>query len=301
VAESKNTRRCIQHLWLVQFIADLLAIVAAYYTTLGLRFYSAWGENLFNAINRLMGINRSGPLGLELEAFYLASAVRIIAILCCSLCFFYAFFDLYSDRRFIRSRPITWHIILSNIIALLLFYGYWYLSRNQFHPRSLFATLIFLNILYCIGFRRALNLFLHWLSTSNIDVHRAVLLGDTPEAQFLNVLISESEPLGIRIVHQIPLKDPDAFDDLIESTRGYMAEHPVDMLIAADARLSIPQIVRLMELSDECNASIKVLSNTLDALVYQGRIPVAIKKQQRDDVGQNDMPCDGPAANETAI
>ena len=89
----------------------------------------------------------------DLETFYRQSAFRIILILATTICGLYAYFDLYSGIRLTRRRFESLHITQSVFIALLLFFGYFYISANRYHPRSYFATcsvFIIFYTSYCI-------------------------------------------------------------------------------------------------------------------------------------------------------
>jgi hypothetical protein len=66
------------HRWLFLVAADFAAVVASYYTTLRIRFYSDWGESFFAWLNHQLGVREGSEVGASLEAFYVASAFRII-------------------------------------------------------------------------------------------------------------------------------------------------------------------------------------------------------------------------------
>ena len=267
----------IENLWVPQLASDVVALVAAYYTTLVLRFQSTWGEALFTTINQILRIRDSGIVGQPHELFYFISAPRIIVFLGVILCILYALRDLYSGRRFIRERPVAWDMLVANITALAIFFVYFYLRRNIWHPRSFFITLLFLNTIYATAFRTLLGRLLNRLRTRlHVDECPAVLIGINDEASFLNVLISEVEPHGIRIVDRLPYDREAPFETLLQRIRKSAESNRIDMIIAAEPALSICQIMQILELADDLGATVKVLSPELDILINQARLPADI-------------------------
>lgn len=269
----KNKR--IGHLWLFQFAADFAAIVAAYYTTLVFRFHSELGAQFFTAVNRRLGLRDTGVLGEEFEAFYVASAPRIILILTATLCVLYALRDLYPGRRFLRRRPVAWNVLVANVVALAIFYTYFYLQRNVWHPRSFFVTLLAFNVVYCVLFRNAVDRFLVWLRRRwGLDTCRALLVGDSGEADFLQVLIEEVHPHGIQIVERVRRAEDETFDQLVEKVRRIGRAGEAAMLIVVEPELEVAQIMRLLEVADGLDASVKVFSNQLNVVMTRARLPV---------------------------
>ena len=67
--------------WLPVFLADFAATTLAYYLAWCLRFHSVFAHGMYDGINRLLGVDRLGSMGWELELFYLAGAPRIILLL----------------------------------------------------------------------------------------------------------------------------------------------------------------------------------------------------------------------------
>jgi len=263
----------IKNLWLFQFAADIAAIAAAYYTTVFLRFHSEWGEHLFASITRALGIRL-----LDLDAyepFYIISAPRIIAELALLICLLYAVRDLYSGRRFLRPRPVGWNVLLANGIALVTIFTYFYLRRNTFHPRSILTPMIALNVVYCVCFRSLMDRLLAVLRERfGMDRHRALMVGEDGEGEFLRVLIDELHPHGIHIVERIGVEDDEPFDRLLGRIQTAAQEQAADVIITAAKRLTIAEIMQMLQLADEMDVCVKVLSDKMDVLVRQARLPV---------------------------
>lgn len=269
----------INHLWFLHFFADFAAIIAAYFTALLIRFHSDLGERFYYAATSLLGEEAAELQGSTLENFYIASAFRIILILTVVICIFYAIRGLYPGRRFILKRPIAWNVIVANLAALAFFYAYFYLSRNTFHPRSLFASVILLNIIYCVAFRTLVNRFLNALrNQSNTDRCNAILLGTSSEAEFINALVAVMHPHGIRIAKRLHIDPDEPFEEQMRFIRKAVEQHDGEMIISAEQRLAIPQIMQLLELSDNLRIPIKVVSDKLDILANRAGISCDIIK-----------------------
>jgi len=265
----------ITHLWLFQLLADFAAVVVAYYMTLALRFHSAWGTSLFTTINRVLGVRETGALGQNYELFYTISAPRIILLITVTVCLLYALRDLYPGRRFVRPHLETWDIIIANALALALFYAYFYLRRNVFHPRSFFATALFLNVFLCIGFRGIAVRFLDSIRSKwGFDRHPAVVLGTGDGADYIHSVFEVLRPHGFETVARVDY-DPEAeFASVMSRLKEEIAQQDADLVVAADERFTVAQIMQILELAAETDVSVKVLSDRLDVLASRARIPV---------------------------
>jgi exopolysaccharide biosynthesis polyprenyl glycosylphosphotransferase len=255
-------------IWLY-VISDLFALLFAYFLTLLIRFHSGWGEDLFAHINIFLGVRDSGAVGDDLALFYALNAPRIIALLSVVLIFLYAFTDLYEGWRFIRRQYVGRSIAAANGIALLIFYGYFYLTHNQFHPRSLFATMLLLNALLCILFRQGVQR-LHRLHARECA---AILVGATPEAEFLEQFVTVRAPHGIRIRERLAWTPDLSLDALRQQLGDAVLRHGAELVICADKRLSVSQIMEFLGICHDLQVEAKVLSEQMNVLVNEGRIP----------------------------
>ncbi|MBN1557829.1 MAG: exopolysaccharide biosynthesis polyprenyl glycosylphosphotransferase [Lentisphaerae bacterium] len=271
-----SNRWKIRNLWILTLAADVTAVVTAYYTTLLVRFYSAGGQALFTAVNRVLGVRETGSLGDRLEYFYMGSGPRIVLIVAATVCLLYALFDLYPGRRFLRPRPEAWHILLANVLALLLFFTYFYLRRNTWHPRSFFVTLLFFNTVYAALFRAGVDRLLRGLRRLGADRCPALLIGAGDEASFLDVLIGELHPHGIHVAARLRRDPAEPFDALLNRIEREARRHAVDLVIAADPSLTTGEIMQLLERADRLGASVKVLSGEFNILVNRAQLPADI-------------------------
>lgn len=266
-----NTKMMSQP-WLPYFLSDFLAIVAAYFFTLFLRFHSGVGQMIYGTLPRLLD-EPMGRLGSGFELFYYESAFRIIVILTVVICFLYALRHLYSGRQFLIERPVAWDIIAANATALAIFYGYWYLTRNVYHPRSMFFSVIVLNICLAISFRRFTRMGLKWVRRRfGLDRCRALLIGEGSDANFIKSILDMLEPHGVNCVAQATLPNQSP-QDFLESIEALVIANKADTLIVADPRCNLDQLMQVLELCDALGIDAKLLSNDFDVLVKQGRLP----------------------------
>ncbi len=264
----------IQFPWLLVFAADLLAIVAAYYSSIILRFHSDVGARLYDFLAYVLGGGEAAPVGLSMERFYLVGGLRIVLIVVAAVCTLYALNGLYAGPRFLFRRPAGWGILLSNVAALLIFYTYFYITRNVFHPRSLFASLLALNVCYTVIFRRLMRA---WLAVMRerwgMDRCPVVLLGQGAAAAAVKSYIATRAPDGLVVVACVGSDSDEPFQQLLVETREAVVAHAAAMVICADVELSVPQIMQLLDLGEELGVPVKVLSSELRVLTDVARLP----------------------------
>jgi exopolysaccharide biosynthesis polyprenyl glycosylphosphotransferase len=260
--------------WLPMFMADFMAIVAAYYTTIFFRFHSTLGERLYATLPLLIAEQSMGTVGPTLENFYFTSALRIILILTVVICLLYAMRQLYAGRRFLLPQPEGWNILVANVIALSMFYAYWYLHRNVHHPRSMFASVIAFNFIFCILFRRFIRYLASLIQAQwDVETCKAILVGSGEGATLIASIIESLKPHGISCVKRIALRADTPFEEQLQTIADAGLECQADMLICADKTLSVPQIMRMLEVTEELQLTTKILSEKLDVLVTQARLP----------------------------
>jgi len=272
-----TSTRKIKNLWLFAFCADFLAIAAAYYTTLIVRFHSQWGGDVFTRTNLLLRVRPTGLLGPDYERFYWVSAPRLILIMTVTLTVIYALRDLYAGRRFIRRRPVAWNVMVANATALVVFYAYFYLRRNTWHPRSMFVTILILNVFYTVVFRWVANGFLRFVRRhSGLDRCRSVLVGQGRDADYLADLFDTRQPHGMSIAYRMRYDPNVPFEDWLKELGKAVSRNGAEIIILAEEELSIDHIMSVLQLAGRLGISVKVMSDKLDVLKDQARIPVDI-------------------------
>jgi len=251
-------------------LSDLFAIVTAYYATLLVRFHSSSGKAFFAWINSSIGVRESAEVGLGLEHFYWYSAPRLMTLLAITLISLYGYLNLYAGRRLIRKYHEVWNMILANLIALGLFYGYFYLTRNEFHPRSVFGTLLALNVVISILYRLIMT---RLLNSSRLAICRVLIVGDGPETDFIGRYIDVKHPEGLEIVARLPVTSPLAMEPLLDQIKVLVTTHRTQMIICTEKHLTVGQIMQLLELGEILKQEVKVLSDKLNILVNEAEIP----------------------------
>ena len=253
--------------------ADVLAIIAAYASSLWLRFNPEFGEPIFTWINQSFGIRETGVVGEDFRDFYIISAPRITAFLVITLCTIYSLWGLYDVRNNIRRRPVAWQIIVSNLTALAIFYAYFYLRRNVFHPRSMFAVMLALNALYAIGLRALLSTFMQWLREArNIDWQPVILIGTNREAFHIKQIIERDHPYGLTVADSLAWNLEDSIDTLIPQLENAVTRHHATTVIFAEPGISIAQTMQLLEGIDHLDINVKILSLDLVLIATTAKV-----------------------------
>lgn len=265
--------RRIAHPWLFPLAADFFAVVAAYYTAMVFRFQGLLEEKLFGPLNRFLGVRETGEIGETLVRYYAIHAWRIVLIVAGTVCLLYALHDLYAGCRFLRKRAVAWNVIVANVIALGFFYAYFYLRRNVFHPRSFFALLAFFNVFYCLSFRALMNLALDRVrSRWGIDRHQMVLIGSGDEAALIAELIQWQHPHGLQVVERLRCDPEKNFGEFLQQLEATVKAFSADMIVMAEPRLTVAQIMSVLEVAGRLDTAVKILSPHLEVLVTYARI-----------------------------
>lgn len=260
--------------WLPYLLADLLAIILSYYLAVLFRFQSAVGRVFYDYVTLFLLEVPAGGADDLFELFYYESAFRIILILAMVIGMLYALRHLYAGRRFLLKRADTWDIFLCNLIALSIFYIYWYFTRNTHHPRSFFATLIALNILLTPLFRGLARILLQQAREKlNLDRCDALLVGEGGQAELIHDLLNEMGPHGIYNRSRLPAAGSNSFPAWLDNVRTTLEKGHSRMLIVADPALSVPQIMQVIQLTSEMGIPVKILSSQLDVLISAAHLP----------------------------
>ena len=266
------SQRPTRHTWIIYLIFDVYAITLAYFSTLLLRFGSTWSGAFYNTLNSALGVNARPEAILSYEDFYIDSSFRIITLLSISICMLYGLFDLYSKHRLIPNPYGPWKIIQANAIALLVFFGYFYLSGNEFHPRSFFGTLAVLNTIYTIiGHALVRRLVIRLRRRGVISMSQAIHVSDeSPDPQWGPFLDSH----GITLSATYPLRSGDAFEDDLAALVHQLSQTASDLLLCTNTQLSPPQLMRLLAVTESNGMATKIYSPELDILIKSSGLPV---------------------------
>ncbi|HAS83108.1 MAG TPA: hypothetical protein DCS43_10655 [Verrucomicrobia bacterium] len=258
--------------WLIPFCADVFAIVAAYATTYLLRFHSDFGVRLFNGLSRIVG-TESGAVGDVLQDFYIHSALRLILIIAILVCTLYVLRNLYAERDHLLPRAIAWDVVVANATALVIFYAYWYLTRNVYHPRSVFASLMVLNTVFCIAFRHLSTAILAGCRKRlGVDQSRTLLAGHGRTAESIADLITNHHPHGLYIGGRINTEGI-PFDVGFDQMQQSIRKDKPDLLICADPNHSVANIMQILDMTQTAGIPVKILSHELGILTTHAHVP----------------------------
>lgn len=257
---------------LLTFCCDFYAIACAYSLTFFLRFHSSTGEKIFETLPVLFGFQAGDP-GIQLQTFYLTSASRLIVIISIVVCTLYALRNLYDGKRHLLPIPIAWNVIVSNAIALALFYSYWYLTRNVHHLRSFFASVMFFNVWFCLFFRKALQAMLRQLRQRyGFDRHNALLLGTGSRIDFIKAFLESRQPHGINVTKHLTLDDLTTEKKGSEWLQKAIDTYQPDMVICDASELPVPEIMEILKLTQDAQCPTKILSPAFNVLVNRSRL-----------------------------
>ena len=260
--------------FLLDLVADLLAVTSAYFATYFLRFHTAFGGLLQSAVHRL---NLSaGPTGfMDYASFYFdpVNAFRIILLLSLTVCSLNAFFGLYSGRRFLQTQYTVFQMLKVDGIALLLFVSYLYLSRNQFHPRSMFLTLMVLHFLFAVLYRKSMTVIMNSLRRGwGIDRHPVLLAGDPALLDGIEGWLQAVEPHGLFPARRVAVAPGLAPGETAARLVKEAWAEGADTICCADSRLDISTLMELLDRADANHLAVKIASSRLDILLHQARI-----------------------------
>lgn len=254
------------------FLADFAGVSIAYYTTVFIRFHSKSGDYFFKLL-KLWIDERISSIPVELEWFYLLNAPRLVLLITGTVCILYALQNLYSGRRFITRRPVAWKVIIANLYALLLFFTYFYITRNRFHPRAMFLLMMPINAIYCVIFRGLIDSILKIVRKRfGYDLCPALVIGSSEDTKLINEWLRFQMPHGIYTVATFlsdASKPVDVFRKEIEKA---LTEYSVDMIILTDNRLSLTHIMTVLDIAGNAGLAVKVLSSQLEIITVHAKM-----------------------------
>jgi exopolysaccharide biosynthesis polyprenyl glycosylphosphotransferase len=267
--------RRIRHLAAVYLAGDILSLVAAYVITLYFRFCSEWGSAFFDGLNRRLGVRDTGELDTSFFVFYIESSPRILLLIGIVLIGLYAIMDLYAGRRILRRRPELWYILLANCAALMIFYAYFYLDRNTFHPRSFVATLMAVNVFTTALSRRAIFYRLRILRRRNhYDLWPSLVVGHGVRADNLAQVLQATIPQGFTLSERLQWKPNEAVESLLAELEDATRRNGATALIVAEPELDVRTIMAILEKAESLGLVTKVLSDHFSLLITHAHLPV---------------------------
>jgi len=231
--------------------------------------------NFFTAFNRLLGVRDTGALPDTFHLFYLSSAPRIMLLITLVLVPTYALLNLYAARRFLRRRPESALIFAGNAIALVLFYVYFYLDRNTFHPRSFIATMMALNAVFGSVGR---SLLFHGMNVCRrrfrFDVWPTLIVGHNRHADHLAAMVDTFHPQGWAVAERLRWRPEAPLDALLAELSEAVRHHSAAALIVAEPQLDVKRLMAILERAGELGLTTRVLSSHFGILITRARLPI---------------------------
>ena len=97
---------------------------------------------------------------------------------------------------------------------------------------------------------------------------RVILVGQGPEAEFIDRYISATHPEGLEIVARIT-DGLGSSEQLFRIIREHVLREHTHLILCAEKTLSVAQIMQLLEAAESLNQEVKVLSDKLSVLVNE--------------------------------
>ena len=260
-------------MWLPYLLSDICAITAAYYTTFFVRIHLAAGDTFYTRMRGAIGLSELEFPSPDFHHFYQDSALRIIMLLAVTICGLYAFSDGYAGLRLIRNKLSSFKVTRANLIALLIYFGYFYLTANRYHPRSYFLSCCFFAILYTLVFRQLTDHLLRALRNAGILAYiRTLVLFDRMPGEDLRELLRAN---GMDPVFSLPMSETDEDLDIL----ALAVSHNADMLIILAPGSGTDDVMPIVRNATSAGLDVKVLSDALQSLPAQARLTVDMFEQ----------------------
>jgi exopolysaccharide biosynthesis polyprenyl glycosylphosphotransferase len=121
----------------------------------------------------------------------------------------------------------------------------------------------------CLLFRAVTRLALQHSGLIRCPV---VLLGETPEADLLATYVKAREPQGLVVAVRMAFAPSESMDGILARLRTLVAQHGTFMILCADRSMTVGQIMQVLELADELDQEVKILSDKFNVLVGEAAI-----------------------------
>ncbi len=262
-------RRPIINGWIWWWLADMGAVVASYYASIALLFNPILDYKVFMRFKRLLYIGPNQSIATSgMEALYLRNAPIMIGAMAIVITLFYGLMQLYETRRFIRPRPVAWHIIVINVSLFFLGASYFFIRRKPL-PRSFMVMVVALNIVFGILLRYFVDSIVRFgrmhFSQGRL---RTFLLGKNEFSERLRASLSCINPRGIEVIENKEITvDPDTnIDPVLEELRSDIKKRQIDLIICSLPDLTVVQLMSVLSFSVSEGVACKLLSSKLDVL-----------------------------------
>jgi len=255
----------------IYILLDLIALFVAYGLTLYFRFNSEIGMQLFEWISAGLGGSFTRDLAEQYLYFYSAGSFRIIIQLLVLIFIFSSLLDVYTNYMPIKFSMDNLGVVLANLCTLGVIYAYFYINKNTYHPRSVFVTVISINIVLSI-FLRMLYIRLRYILCRKHENLRlpVLIIGKGEAAERIVSIIQYSAPSALYVANF-----ENEYDDVISVLAKHKSKfenNEIAGVILADESISIKEIMTVMDYTKEYKLFVKVLSQLLSVIVLKAKI-----------------------------
>ncbi len=256
----------IRNGWLWWWLADMVAVVLAYYVAISLIFNSKLDSAIFYRLKELIFINQISKLAsADLKRVYLNGAPYMIMAMAVVVSLLYGLMQLYEGRRFIRSRAVVWPILQVNLVLFFVGVSYLFVRRRAL-PRSFWITVVVLNTAFGVFLRHFVGEAVRFVREKfAVGEQNAVIIGNNEYVDRIRYSLIKDNPYGIIITDQLEYSDED-FEDLFSKLRELKKTQSIDMIICALPELGIVSLMRILEFSASVGVVCKLLSPAFDVL-----------------------------------
>jgi len=255
----------------IYILLDFIALCIAYGCTLYLRFESEVGLRIFEWISAGLGASFTSDVADQYLYFYSTGSFRIIVQLFILIFIFSSLLDVYANYMPIKFSMDNLGVVLANLCTLGVVYAYFYINKNTYHPRSVFATVISINIVLSIVFRMLYIKVRSLLCRKYEHLRLPVLvIGKCEAAQRIVSIIEYSAPSALYVA-----KFENEYDDVISILEKYKLKfknNEIAGVILADESISVKEIMTVMDYTKEYKLFVKVLSQLLSVIVLKAKI-----------------------------
>ncbi|MDA3798792.1 MAG: exopolysaccharide biosynthesis polyprenyl glycosylphosphotransferase [Kiritimatiellae bacterium] len=250
---------------------DSIALCCAYALTLHVRFNSGIGLKLYELVSSGLGGHFTDAVASQYLYFYSTGSIRIVLQLLILIFIFSSLLDVYTNYMPVRFSMDNLGVILANFCTLGVVYAYFYINKNTYHPRSVFVSIIAINIVISICLRMIYLKFRYALCQKQEKLRLPVLIiGKGEHAESINADITNRAPSSL-YVHEFVSE----YDDVMEVVKRYQSkfeDNSIAGVILADETIDVKHIMMVMDYVKEYKLFVKVLSKQLSVIVVKAKI-----------------------------
>lgn len=250
---------------------DSIALCCAYALTLYIRFDSEIGLKLYELVSSGLGGHFTDAMADQYLYFYSTSSIRIVLQLLILIFIFSSLLDVYTNYMPVRFSMDNLGVILANFCALGVVYAYFYINKNTYHPRSVFVSVIAINIVISICLRMIYLKLRHKLCLKQEKLRLPILvIGKGEDAENINAEIISRAPSALYVYEFV--SEYDNVMDVVKRYQSQFEDNSIAGVILADETIEVKEIMLVMDYVKQYKLFVKVLSKLLSVIVVKAKI-----------------------------